>query len=98
MASNRQALLAPQRLVALAAIIAIAAAAWAIAVREMGGTMDMGGHTELGSFRFFAVAWLAMMTAMMLPGIVPVALRLEARAVPGFVAGYLAIWALAGVP
>jgi len=53
----------------------------------------------------FAFAWLVMMTAMMLPAAAPaVALyALAARrgavaAVPVFVAGYLAVWSVSGLP
>jgi predicted metal-binding membrane protein len=97
MATNRQDPLDPQHLAAPAAIVGLASASWAIAIRQMGGAMDMGGGTALGSFGFFAVAWLSMMAAMMLPGSVPVAVRREVRAVPRFVAEYLAVWGVAGV-
>jgi predicted metal-binding membrane protein len=65
--------------------------------------MDMGVATELGSFGFFAAAWVSMMAAMMLPGAAPAVLRHvragdRARAVPLFLAGYLAVWALVGLP
>src|SRR6266542_2388711 len=53
--------------VALTATLGLAAAAWVVAVRQMTG-MDMGVATELGSFGFFAAAWVSMMAAMMLPG------------------------------
>lgn len=53
----------------------------------------------------FVLAWLVMMTAMMLPAAAPaVALyALAARrgvvaAVPVFVAGYLAVWSVSGLP
>jgi predicted metal-binding membrane protein len=88
--------------VALTATLGLAAAAWVVAVRQMTG-MDMGVATELGSFGFFAAAWVSMMAAMMLPGAVPAVLRHvragdRARAVPLFLAGYLAVWALVGLP
>src|ERR1700681_2269921 len=64
--------------------------------------MDMGVATQLGSFAFFVAVWVSMMAAMMLPGAVPAVLRRahasgRARAVPLFVASYLAIWTLVGV-
>jgi predicted metal-binding membrane protein len=64
--------------------------------------MDMGVATRLGSFAFFAAAWVTMMAAMMLPGTVPaVVRRVQAsgrlRGVPLFLGSYLAVWALAGV-
>jgi predicted metal-binding membrane protein len=83
------------------ATLALTAAAWVLAVRQMDG-MDMGVATELGSFAFFAAAWASMMAAMMLPGAVPaVARRARAggvlRAVPLFVGEYLAVWMLVGL-
>src|SRR6266511_1441896 len=60
--------------VALTATLGLAAAAWVVAVRQMTG-MDMGVATELGSFGFFAAAWVSMMAAMMLPGAAPAVLR-----------------------
>ena len=86
---------------ALTATLGLAAACWVLAVRQMNG-MDMGTATRLGSFGFFAAAWVAMMAAMMLPGAAPAVLRRAhagggARAVPLFVGSYLAVWALVGV-
>jgi predicted metal-binding membrane protein len=63
--------------------------------------MDMGVATRLGSFAFFAALWAPMMAAMMLPGAAPaVARRARAggvAAVPVFLVGYLAVWALIGL-
>jgi predicted metal-binding membrane protein len=89
------------RYLAPAATLALAAAAWAIAVPQMKG-MDMGAATRLGSFAVFAALWVPMMAAMMLPGAAPAVLRQaeasgSARAVPLFVGSYLAVWALVGV-
>jgi predicted metal-binding membrane protein len=85
---------------ALAATLGLAAASWVVAVRQMSG-MDMGVATRLGSFAFFAALWAWMMAAMMLPGAAPAVVRRAqaggARAVPLFVASYLAVWAVAGV-
>jgi predicted metal-binding membrane protein len=86
---------------ALVATVGLAAASWVVAVRQMNG-MDMGVATRLGSFASFAVLWVAMMAAMMLPGLVPAVLR-HAHAsgrVPAallFVGSYLAVWTLVGV-
>jgi predicted metal-binding membrane protein len=84
---------------ALAATLGLAAASWVVAVRQMSG-MDMGVATRLGSFTFFAALWVWMMAAMMLPGAAPaVAWRAQAggvRAVPLFIASYLAVWAVVG--
>ena len=53
----------------------------------------------------FLLQWTTMMAAMMLPGVVPVALRytrmITNHRAPGLAAfggGYLAVWAAAGVP
>jgi predicted metal-binding membrane protein len=81
----------------LTTTLALAAAAWVVAVRQMSG-MDMGAATELGSFWFFAAVWVPMMAAMMLPGAVPVLLghaRLPAGA--RFVGSYLGVWTLVGL-
>ena len=86
---------------ALAATLGIAAVAWVVAIRQMDG-MDMGPATELGAFGSFAVLWVSMMAAMMLPGVAPAAAR-HARAsgrllaLPLFVGAYLAVWALVGL-
>jgi predicted metal-binding membrane protein len=67
-------------------------------IRRMNG-MDMGVATPLGSFAFFAVIWVAMMAAMMLPAAVPAVLRRAsdgAGAVLLFVALYLVVWTLFG--
>jgi predicted metal-binding membrane protein len=85
---------------ALALTLGLAAASWALAIRQMSG-MDMGVATRLGSFAFFAAVWVTMMAAVMLPGAVPaVVRRVQAsgrlRGVPLFLGSYLAVWALAG--
>jgi len=85
---------------ALAVTLGLAAAAWVVAVRQMSG-MDMGVATRLGSFAFFAVLWVTMMAAMMLPGAVPAVVRRvqasgRVRGVPLFLGSYLAVWALVG--
>src|SRR5258708_25714880 len=75
----------------------LAAAAWVVAVRQMNG-MNMGAATQLGSFAFFVALWGSMMAAMMLPGAAPAVLRrghaAAVRAVPLFVASYLAVCTL----
>ena len=84
---------------ALTATLGLAAASWFVAVRQMRG-MDMGVATPLGPFTLFAAMWVPMMAAMMLPGVVPAALRhadAGAGAVLLFVGSYLAVWALVGI-
>ena len=82
------------------ATLVVAAAAWIVVVRQMQG-MDMGTATTLGSFSFFAGAWVLMMVAMMLPGAVPaIARRANADgvvAVMRFAGLYLGVWALVGL-
>ena len=58
--------------------------------------------TQVAAFGFFAVAWVTMMAAMMLPGAAPAVARYarmtgKVRAALPFAGSYLAIWALAGV-
>ena len=85
---------------ALATTLGLAAASWIVAVRQMTG-MDMGVATRLGSFSYFIAAWIAMMAAMMLPGaaraVVSRAQASGVRALPAFVASYLAVWTAVGV-
>ena len=85
----------------LTVTLGLAAACWVVAVRQMSG-MNMGVATRLGSFAFFAVVWVTMMAAMMLPGAAPAVVRhVQAsgrmRGVPLFLGSYLAVWALVGV-
>jgi predicted metal-binding membrane protein len=85
----------------LTATLALAAAAWVVAVHQMQG-MDMGVATDLGSLQFFVAAWVSMMAAMMLPDALPALIR-RARAggsvlaVPQFAVSYLAVWTVVGL-
>jgi predicted metal-binding membrane protein len=82
---------------ALATMLALAAACWPVALRQMRG-MDMGAETELGSFAFFIGAWVPMMAAMMLPGAAPAVVRTtRGRAAALFPLSYLAVWSVIGV-
>ena len=47
-------------------LVALAGGCWAVTVERMRG-MDMGPGTDLGGLGWFAVAWVTMMAAMMLP-------------------------------
>ena len=91
-------------------LLVLAAVAWVITSDQMSG-MDAGPGTALGSFGFFLGVWVVMMAAMMFPSIVPMVL-MQVRIEQGrrervgsvdrgtttlFVAGYLVIWAAAGV-
>ncbi len=70
----------------------------------MDGMPGMAAH-EAMSLGAFMLAWLAMMTAMMFPAIVPV-VKLYGRAaaagrvapLPFFVLGYIAVWTSVGLP
>jgi predicted metal-binding membrane protein len=82
----------------VASLLVVAAGAWAVTGDRMGG-MDAGPGTELGGLGWFAVVWVTMMAAMMLPSIAPMVLahaRLQIAATPAFVAGYLLSWAAVG--
>ncbi len=86
---------------ALTATLGLAAVFWVVSIRQMTG-MYMGVGTTLGSFGFFIALWVSMMAAMMLPGAVPAVVRSahatgRVRAVPLFVASYLAVWTLVGL-
>ena len=85
----------------------VAGAAWAVTAHRMQG-MDMGPGTDLGGLGWFAVVWVTMMAAMMLPSLVPMAQAhagASRRAGSGpptagaavFTAGYLLTWLGAGV-
>jgi predicted metal-binding membrane protein len=89
----------PSRVGLIGALIALAAGAWVVTSNRMDG-MDAGPGTDLGDLGWFAVSWLVMMAAMMLPSLVPAALafaRAGERTVVTFVAGYLAAWTGAGI-
>ena len=84
------------------ALFVVAGAAWWWTVAEMRG-MDDGPWTTLGTFGWFLVTWVVMMTAMMFPSVAPT-IALYARMTSGsrllplaFVCGYLVTWAVAGV-
>ncbi len=87
-----------------ALVLLLSAGAWAVTVALARGMAGMTGTMGLG-LAAFLVVWMLMMTAMMLPSVAPAA-RLYARTVTGrrgaritgLVAGYLAVWALAGLP
>jgi predicted metal-binding membrane protein len=91
--------------VALTFTVGLAAAAWVASVWQMSRMnmgMSMGTATDLGSFGLFAALWVSMMAAMMLPGAAPALVRRaqasgDGRAVPPFVASYLAVWTAIGV-
>ena len=85
-------------------LLIAAAAAWVATVALARGMAGMTGAMGLGLVAFVPV-WTLMMAAMMLPSVTPAA-TLYARTVrgnraariAGLVAGYLAVWAVAGLP
>jgi len=91
----------------IAALLAIAAACWAVTDDRMAG-MDAGPGTELGGLGWFLVVWVTMMAAMMLPSFAPMVVgraRIERARGDGstaagsiaFVVGYVATWAAVGL-
>jgi predicted metal-binding membrane protein len=89
----------PTRVGLIGAVLALAAGAWVLTDDRMAG-MHAAPGADLGHLDWFAVTWVAMMAAMMLPPLVPAALafgRARERTVPAFVAGYLAAWTAAGL-
>jgi predicted metal-binding membrane protein len=76
------------------ALPALAAVAWVATARRMSG-MDMAPALELGTLGWFAVTWVVMMAAMMLPSLVPAARAADRPA--AFTAGYLAAWTAGGL-
>ena len=81
--------------------LAVAAGAWALSAEQMAG-MDAGPGADLGDLGWFAVTWLVMMAAMMLPAATPMVAAYGRRPAPAgataaFAAGYLAAWVAAGL-
>lgn len=89
----------PVQVALVASLLAVAAGAWAVTGDRMAG-MDAGPGTELGGLGWFAVVWVTMMAAMMLPSIAPMVLAhpgVQIGATPAFVAGYLLTWGAVGM-
>ena len=96
--------------VLLAALLALAVVAWLVTNERMGAMESMPGM-GLGALGFFVTVWVVMMVAMMFPAVAPTVLTYDrlreghrARgegavgdATPLFVAGYLVVWAMAGL-
>jgi len=89
----------------VAALLVCAAAGWLFTAEQAASMSGMGGMTMLGAGLFLAI-WVVMMVAMMFPSVAPMVLA-HARiarsrgegALPtiSFVAGYLVVWAAAGL-
>jgi predicted metal-binding membrane protein len=89
----------PVQVALVASLLAVAAGAWAVTGDRMSG-MDAGPGNDLGGLGWFAVLWVTMMAAMMLPSISPMVLahaRVQIGTTPAFVAGYLLTWGVIGV-
>ena len=87
------------RVVVIGALLAPAAGALVLTRARMAG-MNAGPGNDLGDLGWFAVSWLMMMAAMMLPSLIPAALayaRAGARTAAALVVGYLAAWTAAGL-
>jgi predicted metal-binding membrane protein len=92
------------------ALLTLAGVAWVVTDLRMAG-MDAGPGTNPGALGFYLSTWVVMMAAMMLPSITPMVLayrdlqherqghgrRAKAGDTGLFVAGYLAVWAAAGL-
>jgi predicted metal-binding membrane protein len=90
------------QLVLLGALLALAVVAWLVTTARMRGMESMPGM-DLGALDFYVTVWVVMMVAMMFPAVAPTVLaynRLRqgvADATGLFVAGYLVVWAIAGL-
>jgi len=98
------------RVALIGTLLALAALAWLVVVRRMGG-MDAGPGTDPGTVGFYTLSWVVMMAAMMFPSIVPMVLAFSSiqtrRRTRGavqegvstgvFVAGYLLSWTVFGL-
>jgi predicted metal-binding membrane protein len=86
-----------------AGVLAAAAAAWVILARRMAG-MAMSPGGDPGALGWFAITWVVMTAAMMLPGSTPAVVR-AARGRRGsvlataaaFISAYGAVWLVAGL-
>jgi predicted metal-binding membrane protein len=82
-------------------LLAGAAIAWVIVVREAEGMQSSPGTMGLGAVAFLGL-WVVMMAAMMLPAVAPLGTLLvgarpgRSRRVGGLVVGYLTAWCLFG--
>ena len=88
----------------VAALLACAAVAWLITIRQA-GSMGTGG-VRMMSAGLFLVTWLVMMVAMMFPSVAPVTLAFASVTrsrgegylpTAAFVLGYILVWAVSGL-
>jgi Predicted metal-binding integral membrane protein (DUF2182) len=94
---------ARSRIEVVGAVLAASGLAWWWTAERMAG-MGAGPGTNLGALGWFIGVWVVMMAAMMLPPLAPmtatiaaVARRQDPRPWLGFLAGYMLIWAAAGI-
>ena len=88
---------------AVAALLAAVVAGWVVLVRRMSG-MDSTPGGDPGALGWFAVTWVVMTAAMMLPGSAPAVVRAVrgrrggvVSTAGGFGIGYGAVWLVAGL-
>lgn len=94
----------PRRAAYAGPVLAAGAAAWLWVVLQWGGMGAMPGTMDLGPGAFDGM-WTVMMAAMMLPATAPIA-SMYARSITTrrgrrmalFTAGYVGVWAAAGLP
>jgi predicted metal-binding membrane protein len=89
-----------------AGVLCAAAAGWVVLAGRMAG-MDTSPGGGFGSLGWFAVTWVVMTAAMMLPGSAPAVARavhgrrgrpaVTTATAVGFTAAYVAVWLLAGL-
>ena len=72
--SRTRQLPAPMEAGLLLLLLLLAGAGWAVTVGRMDG-MDAGPGTGLGGLDWFIVGWAVMMAAMMVPSLLPAAVR-----------------------
>ena len=88
----------------MAALLACAAVAWLITIRQA-GSMGTGG-VRMMSAGLFLITWLVMMVAMMFPSVAPMTLAFASVTrsrgegylpTAAFVLGYILVWAVSGL-
>lgn len=88
----------------MAALLACAAVAWLITIRQA-GSMGTGG-VRMMSAGLFLITWLVMMVAMMFPSVAPMTLAFASVTrsrgegylpTAAFVLGYILVWAVCGL-
>jgi predicted metal-binding membrane protein len=95
----------PAAVAIVATLLACAVAAWAVTLAQA-GQMAMGGGIAMMSASLFLLTWVVMMIAMMFPTVAPITLAFASvtrsrgegyLSTAVFIAGYLLVWAAAGL-